>query len=505
MSQEQVGLVEAQALRLPSNVSGWAFLLIVLGAGVLLGSTAAHHPWMTVAIGLGGMLLTGCLVVVSRLGVTLALIWGYFFLSIVDPSKSPVTVGAIELRELPFFWLFLPAIFGLLSLLLILGAGRVLWTSWHEPRLTMMSGICIMLLLLLTLYGLVNATLRGRSPVLALGNTTYLLGYLLFFPFTMVIRDWLSWRRLAHGFLVAIGALCIEIAVLFWLLFAGWGDVPRIFMRGSIFFQVGAIISLSVISARGEGITKRRRLCFWTLGIASLAGLVLSNTRGFYIGFYVAVFVLLYLMRAHERIRFLKASMVVLIGVFLLGMALTNIQVSRYLVGHWDTAHFYYSLSVRQEQLPLLLSRFRQAPISGMGLGAAAIEAEEDFIATSSTQLASRNELSAIIESFIKGVRRPNVYELDHIVLLMQFGVVGFLGWLSVWGLIVLQGVKVARLMPYSYHRALLRGAVAGFVGCLVSGATNPYLSSVLSTSFIGLLLALINSAALFILRNQEA
>jgi hypothetical protein len=473
-------------------------------AGILVGILAGHDPSITAAVGAGAALMTGTLVAVLRLGIMPALIWSYFFLSLVDPSKSLRYVWDLGLRELPFVGLFLPAILGLLSVLLILGAGRVLWTSFREPRLTINTGTCIVLLLSLTLYGLANAVLRGRSPVLALSNATYLLGYLLFFPFTMAIRDWLSWRRLSHGFLVAIAALCLEIALI-WLWFAGWDSLPRIYLRGGIFFQVGAIISLSVISARGEGITKLVRLCFWVLGIASLVGLVLSNTRGYYLGFYVSVFVLLYLIGNRERMRFLKVSMVVLAGIFLLGMALTDIQVSRYLAGQWDTEQFHVSLDVRKEQLPLLFSRFRQAPISGVGLGAAADEAEENFIDASSTPLESSNELSALVESFTKNMRRPYVYELDHVVLLMQFGIVGFLGWLWVWGLIVVEGVKVIRRMSHSYHRALLRGAVAGFVGCLVAATTNPYITSALTTSFVGLLLALTNSAALFIRRDQEA
>jgi hypothetical protein len=477
--------------------------LAVPCAGVLIGIIAARDPSVTAAVGAGAALMTGALVAVPRLGIMPALIWSYFFLSLVDPSKSLRYVWELGIREIPFVGLFFPAILGLLGILLILGAGWVLWTVFREPRLTINTGTCIVLLLLLTLYGLANAVLRGRSPVLALSNATYLLGYLLFFPFTMAIRDWRSWRRLSHGFLVAIAALCFEIAII-WLWFAGWGSLPRIYLRGGIFFQVGAIISLSVICARGEGITKLVRLCFWVLGIVSLVGLVLSNTRGYYLGFYVSAFVLLFLISNHDRIRFLKASMAVLIGVFLLGMTLTDMQVSRYLIGQWDTEQFNISLDVRKEQLPLLLNRFRQAPISGMGLGAAADEAEEDFVDASSTPLDSSNELSALVESFTKNMRRPYVYELDHIVLLMQFGVVGFLGWLWVWGLIVLESVKVTRLMSYGYHRALLRGAVAGFVGCLVAATTNPYITSALTTSFVGLLLALTNSAALFIRRDQE-
>jgi hypothetical protein len=349
--------------------------------------------------------------------------------------------------------------------------------------------------------------LHGRSPVLAMSNAAYLVGYLLFFPFAMAIRDWRSWQRLSHGFLVAIAALCLEIALI-WLWFAGWDSLPRIYLRGGIFFQVGAIISLSVISARGEEITKRRRLGFWALGLASLVGLILSNTRGYYLGFYVSGLVLLILMRNRERIQFFKASTAVLTGVVLVGMSLTditNIKVSRYLIGQWDTEMFHVSLDVRKEQLPLLLNRFRQAPISGLGLGAAAHEADEDFLAVTSTPLESSNELSALIESFTKNIHRPYIYELDHIVRLMQFGVVGFLGWLWVWGLIVLEGIKVTRLIPHSYHRALLGGAVAGFVGCIIAGATNPYMGSALTTSFVGLLLALTNSAALLLRREQEA
>jgi hypothetical protein len=479
-------------------------LLAVPCAGILIGIVAARDASIATAIAVGAALLTGALMAVLRIGILPALIWGYFFLSLVDPSKSLRYIWPLGFPEIPFVGLFLPAIVGLLSVLLMLGAGRVLRTLFHEPRLTINTGACIVLLLLLTLYGVANAMLRGRSPVLAMSNAAYLLGYLLFFPFAVAIRDWLSWRRLLHGFLVAIAALCLEIALI-WLLLAGWGSLPRIYLRGGIFFLVGAIISLSVISAQGEGITKSRRLWFWALGLASLVGLILANTRGYYLGFYVSGLILLYVMRNRERIRFFKASTAVLTGVFLLGMALTDIQVSRYLVGQWDTEQFHVSLDVRKEQLPLLLSRFRQAPISGVGLGAAADEAQEDFIGASSTPLESSNELSALVGSFTKNMHRPYIYELDHIVRLMQFGVVGFLGWLWVWGLIVLEGIKVARLIPHSYHRALLRGAVAGFVGCLVAGATNPYMGSALTTSFVGLLLALTNSAALLIRQEQEA
>jgi hypothetical protein len=188
-----------------------------------------------------------------------------------------------------------------------------------------------------------------------------------------------------------------------------------------------------------------------------------------------------------------------------LGIALTDIEVSRYLVGQWDTEQYHISLDARKEQLPLLLNRFRQAPISGMGLGASADETQEELIGASTAPLESSNELSALVEIFTKNIPRSYIYELEHIVRLMQFGVVGFLGWLWVWGLIILEGMKVARLMPHSYHRALLRGAVAGFVGCLVAGATNPYMGSVLTTSFVGLVLALTNSAALLIRQEPEA
>jgi hypothetical protein len=479
-------------------------LLAVPCAGVLIGIIAARDTSVTAAVGAGAALMTGALVTVPRLGIMPTLIWSYFFLSFVDPSKSLVYLRALGFPEVPFLRLFLPVIFGLLSVLLILGASRTLWTALHEPRLTMMTGTCIVLLLSLTLYGLAIATLRGRSFVLALSNPTYILGYLLFFPFTIAIRDWPSWRRLAHGFLVAIAALCIEITVI-WLLFAGWGSLPRIYLRGGIFFQVGAIISLSVISAKGEGITKRRRLCFWALGLGSLLGLILSNTRGYFLGFYVSVFVLLCLMRIHEHIRFLKVSTAVFICMLLLGVASTDIQISRYLVGQWGTEQFNVSLDMRKEQLPFLLGRFWQGPIAGMGLGAAGDEAEENVVASSGTQVESGNELNAIVESFIKNIRRPYIYELDHIVRLMQFGVVGYSGWLCFWGLILVQGVMVTRLIPHSYHQALLRGGVAGFVGCLVAATTNPYISSVITTSFSGLLLALTNSAALFIRRDQEA
>jgi hypothetical protein len=473
-------------------------------AGILIGIVAAWDSSIAIAIAIGAALMTGALVTVLRFGITLPLIWSYFFLSLVDPSKSLKYVWDLGLREIPLVGLFLPAIFGLLSVLLMLGASQVLRTSFREPRLTLTTGFCMALLLLLTLYGVAIAMLHGRSPVLAMSNATYLLGYLLFFPFTMAIRDWLSWRRLVLGFLVAIAALCLEIALI-WLWFAGWGSLPRLYLRGGIFFHVGVIISLSVISARGEGITKHRRLRFWALGLASLVGLILSDTRGYYLGFYVSVFVLLYLISNRERIRFLIASTAVLTAVFLLGMTLTDIQVSRYLVGQWDTEQFHVSLDVRREQLPLLLSRFRQAPISGVGLGASADEAEESFIDASSAPLESTSEFGALVESFTKNMHRSYIYELDHLVRLMQFGIVGFLGWLCVWGLIVLEGMKVTRRIPHSYHRALLRGAVAGFVGCLVAGATNPYMGSALTTSFVGLLLALTNSAALLIRQEQEA
>lgn len=199
------------------------------------------------------------------------------------------------------------------------------------------------------------------------------------------------------------------------------------------------------------------RLQYFLLFCAALVGLVLADTRGFYLGLGAGILFMIACARvgiarwrviAGLSISFLVAGGV---GVVARGDVLTAFGY------WWGTEQFSVGLDFRVDQFRMLMNMFAKNPVFGVGLGA----------------------YDPTWEGFELWLPRPYIVELEFVNLLAKLGVIGFFVFSIVIFALFYSCYRVARKARTAEHKALATGVGSGLLALTVASFTNSIYSSV--------------------------
>ncbi len=420
-------------------------------------------------------------------------------------TASELDLGALRGHD--------PLILGLVTVVtvetIVGGSGRLLVVGAVTAR-TIIFGIFVMTFLIMALtfpgrlrklawifsasiagwlivYGLVGL-LNGAVPsaVVANSNSFVTLTYaiLFYYFFTRypngleVFLRLVEWSALAIalftlGTLVASKLGMLDLRDLDEILKArGYGGntgvkggiVPRVYFISQIYLQIALALVLARMLLPGASAAGRRGADLIKLFIL-LSALVITFTRGFWLGALVAAGIVLYLAGFRRAVKQAVAGLAV-IAVIVAALIATGVydssDLAQRFVSTTDVEENQSNL-VRVLEAREVAKQVRSSPIIGVGFG----------VVLPDSYYRLREQITG------KPLEGDEfVIELSYFDLLRKVGVVGF--GLFLWGLWILVSRmwKAVRSEPDSKRRAMLAGCVAGFVSFLVAAGTNPYLTA---------------------------
>jgi O-antigen ligase len=263
-----------------------------------------------------------------------------------------------------------------------------------------------------------------------------LLQIVLIVAFTLRL---LPAHQLARSFNQAMGGITLT------------PEFVRVFIVGSIFFQVGVLL---LVSAQLAGTSLVGRWSDRVILAASAVGLVLTYTRGFWIATLLGLVVLFPLTTARGRVRAVAVVAVVLVvaavTLAVSGAAFTGPVFDR--VASLFSDRHDVSVAYRLTLYPRLLARIADRPLFGYGFGYP-------------------------LEGGI-------YYENSYFYYLIKFGVAGLLALAIAWALFLVRATVQPTGPVAPRWRAASAGLASAALSLLLVTAINPFINSPMGLFF---------------------
>jgi O-Antigen ligase len=251
----------------------------------------------------------------------------------------------------------------------------------------------------------------------------------------------LDGHRLAAVFHERIGGV-VQITGSYW----------RVFIVGSIFFQV-AILMLVAVRLAGDTILGRI-VDLLALSLIVCA-LLFTYTRGYWLTAIIGLLVLALVTTPRGRIKWVAGGLVAVLASIVLLLAadvsVVDVFVQRFLLLFNPDRDI--SVALRVDLYPRLIARIAERPLFGYGFG-----------------LPVENQL---------------YYENSYLYYLIKFGFVGLAVMAWGWILVLIEGVRLSRARLERWPRAIAAGVVAATVSMLAVAHVNPFINSALGLYFL--------------------
>ncbi len=381
-----------------------------------------------------------------------------------------VPIGGISLRQLIFA--------AAMGTWLVRNLLHPQWLGGRKDLAMMVLGFFAYILLFVFL-----GALRGNVDVYTDAVTWLYL--LLFFPFVEVFNTPKRMNYLVTWFLAAVVCLSVtQLALLGWFIadwfgtsssiyhvvsLIGGGVTPtfgiyRIFLSGSIFYQIGATMLLRLWS------TCQSRVPRWILLVVLalvLTALALGMTRGMWLGFAVSALVLFVLLTTRQKIRTVVYAT---LGLLILGVLLASwkpdlaLALGDKIVGIGVSRAYDESIAWKFYELSAMMDAIAHHPFLGTGMGAVPIE----------------------------GLGTNLYFHNTYLQFWLKTGIIGLLFLIIVLGVIILTGYRFLKHCKDLVSLAVVRGLWAGFIGTFVTTAFNPFIGSPMGLTMIALFLAML-------------
>ena len=328
-------------------------------------------------------------------------------------------------------------------------------------------------LLLLIPYGVITGLIHGASIYKAFGETTYFFGVLAYFPLRQHLNRG-NFTRLLQGIVLLFVAyvlirnlinyrqLLIQ-AVLPWQAENARAAANEfIIMFGACLFMSAAAITTSRI----------RQIVFTACFILLIGGLVLTQSRGYWLAFFVGALIIFFVIDKDGKKRILLTFLVV--GSSALAIALVFFGdlfsiVSNALIERFQsigTGKLDVSLQERFLESKTVFQLMLQNPIAGYGIG---FEYTKKLL---------------VDDFFIQASYVHNGY----LAAWLKFGILGLFAFLALWFTCIRNAIRIYRHPNSSLIVKIIALTITGTIsGVLLVNNTSPQVLTFESILFLAL------------------
>jgi len=393
---------------------------------------------------------------------------GFFILLYISLSATFLENDAgIQPIELPFY--FLSVAFGFYTLLEILRGNIPLDTFFDKM---------ILLTLLLIAYALVIGILNGASPYQAFGEITYLFGFLVYFPVRKHLKNPLFQKVLITVLILIVVFVLIRNLInyrqiLLQAVMAWETEKARVtanefvLMFGALFFMAYASITPSL----------RKQLACTVAFFLVLGGLILTQSRGYWLAFFLGTLTLLFVIDWKGKFRItITFFLTVVPAIILLQLFFTD-QLSLIVNGLANRVNSIFSgkmdwsLYERVLESKNVLEKMYSNPIAGYGLGA------------------TYTKKYLFYDTFVETSYVHNGY----LATWLKFGLPGVIVIYSMWVGLITKGVKLYRTGENVINKVIPITIVSTVTGALLVNNTSPQILNFESVLFLTIFAAYIS------------
>jgi hypothetical protein len=333
-----------------------------------------------------------------------------------------------------------------------------------------------------SIFFIILGLLKGNDPSYVLKDSLGLLFYITAFMIMPYYSSAGSVEKLLRVFLfsvfiVNIALIALELAILSGIIPAGvvgavlltnnlgfhaegsgLGVIIR--LRSGILCQIAFSILFAMIIL---GKDKRKPISIWIYFIASLIGLMIMSSRGFWIGSAISA-IAIYLWGVKgpniKAMLFLSAAFMMIMLVF---AGTANMNTHNNILNRAVSSFNFVedeSNVIRGEQAYMLKEKISTNPLLGGGFG-------------------------STIDGYARSIDQPYYFELDYLAMMMKFGILGFICLGSMFLLVLRKEYSFARRMADGKMKVYAIGLFAAQLGLFVTAATNPFLNGILGNFIV--------------------
>ncbi len=391
-------------------------------------------------------------------------ILAYLLISITFLENNP----GVQIIEIPFYVFSVVLIF--YNIVEILRGNFLLNTYLDKIYL---------LVLLLIPYGIAFGILNGSSLYLAFGETTYLLGIFLYFPLRNHLSN-SSFKKIVYAIILVIVIYVlirnfINYRQIIIQAVASWqaekARVPSnefIIMFGALLFMAAALTTK----------IRMHQLLFTFLFLALLSGLILTQSRGYWLAFFIGTTTIFFLADLNGKIRMtytfliLAAISVILAQLFFYDQfyLILNGLSARFdsiLDGKLDV-----SLYERLLESQAVLKEIFNQPISGYGMGV-----------TYTKQY--------VFDNFYADT---SYVHNGYLGTWFKFGIIGLFIFPLLWVSLIINSARILKTTQNTTTKIVMFAIAATVSGVLLVNNTSPQVFNFTSSLFITIFSAIIST-----------
>jgi O-antigen ligase len=339
--------------------------------------------------------------------------------------------------------------------------------------------VLALLFLLLIPYALIMGILNGGALYLAIGESTYFFGLLIYFPLRKYLAD-SDFRKMLFIVLsiIIIYAFVRNVinyraiilsAVLPWEAENARAAANEfLFLSSSIFFvALAAITKQKYIQALST-----------ILFFLALGGLILTQSRGYWLAFTLSAFALFVFINKKGKIRMLSTFLLTAVPALIFLQLFFSQELQLIIGGMTDrlltifSGTMDWSLKERVLESQQVFDKITQSPISGHGFG---VKFTKKLL---------------FYDTFIQTSYVHNGY----LATWFKFGLPGLLIIYSFWGFIVMYGVRLYKSSSTVIIKAVAISAFSIIIGMALVNNTSPQVLNFESVLFVAIIAAYISS-----------
>ncbi len=388
----------------------------------------------------------------------------YLFLCITFLENSE----GIQVIELPFY---------LASLLLILFT----IVELLRGSLSIKNPIDAFALTFLFLipYGIIVGLINGGSLYLAIGETTYFFGLLAYFPTRKYLKK-------EHGLRVVLSI--VGLIILYALIrnvinyraiiinaVLPWETENARAASNEFLFLTASIFFLAFAATTKE---KLKRVLSTIIFLMALGGLVLTQSRGYWLAFIVSAFFSFLFIDRTGKIKILVTffsitipSIIILQTFFTQELELIITGMSNRVLSIFS-GKMDWSLYERVLESEQVFNRITNNPIAGHGLGV------------------KFTKKKLFYDTYVQTSYVHNGY----LATWFKFGIPGLIIIYTFWGLLIKRGVTLYKASLNETHKAIAVTISAVVLGAMLVNNTSPQILNFESVLFFALFAAFLSS-----------
>lgn len=334
-------------------------------------------------------------------------------------------------------------------------------------------------LLLLLPIGVAIGIINGAAPYLAVGETTYFFGVLVYFP----LRKHLNKKQFELILTSIIGLIIAYVLIrnilnyrqLIVQAILSWQAEKARVAANEVILMIGALFCLS-----SAALTKVRvkQLFFTASFVLFLGGLILTQSRGYWLAFAFGAFLIFYSINRSGKLRILltflllSSSSIIVANIFFsdfLNVILNGLLERFSTIG---STKLDISLQERVLESETVFKMMLNNPIAGYGFG---------YTYTKKILFYSFFEETSYVHN-------------GYLAIWLKLGLLGLITNLSIWILSIRNSIKLYRTSTVEKTQIISLTILGSVFGIMVVNMTSPQVLTFESTLFVTIFCAYVSS-----------